>query len=834
MFDQLLKMIEDPSPSGFDKLLKKATKEDFKKTDAKFDGNLIHWAAINDQKAILKSIYGFFESRRERNDVFTAVDRKGRNPLHWACLDGSPEACKLLLKYFPKLASATDDEGFTPLHLAAKKNHLAVVELMCHHDEEHCQADKSTWLVEAKVKNKTAIHLATDATVRWHLRRSALRDHPLRSFIGVHLSTHRNYLADSMVESSPLTQSELYYRSDKHPIVHALKDEAEILYTDQSLKMGDKAHVGSYGNLLQLKGDPLQRTKAKPKHHPSDAVLYDGILKYKNKLCQQVAKEFKKRRPLSQIRVSHWNDYPSVMVYIKASSIHKAEETQNPRPGAFEAWVDFLLSYTVGLINFAAYEQNLPIETERRGGFGFNMPTVAPTKESFRISMGIVPKAYVTLLVDTLVELDKILTKLAKDDLTLPELPDDIFYASADHLKYLGKEYDTPDLADLVELLWAQTEKKGQTTVQNIVRSAYARDGISAVVFRYGYKHDAMNPAKAFNRALLWATEKIAVKKKSSRTSLTFETEEDLSYPTRFDDQPYICEDTEFWDLIKLIYTRVSSINDPMTKACLSSIREAMQTKNIQHLYANLDFLNEAIFSCSLTPTEDEEYGDAYGSDSEEEETVNDVLLCAKKVVTHSGMRAIWAALIALQSCLDKAEPLKVYLQNAYYETKLGLKIIAQLEEIPNCKIVKLSSDANVIIYDLNACITNGSNHEEDLDSLKKAKRYMILDATSATSDKVHDYLSLLTKGRARALLVAESGFKNQQLAGDKNPHGIVRIFCKEVKFRDELYKKVKESEQPLASAESHRYRHLMKSLGATLSNKAILETPEENTLGSP
>ncbi|MBA2649741.1 MAG: ankyrin repeat domain-containing protein [Legionella sp.] len=826
MFDQLLKMIKENSPDSFDKLLKKATVEVFKEKDSEFHGSLIHWAALFDRRTILDSIHRFIASRRERNELFTALDNRGRTPLHWCNYEGAPKSCKFFLEYFPKLVITTDTEGFTPLQLAAKKNLLSMVELLCNYDEQHCQADKNTWIVHAKVDNKTAINLATDATVRWRLRHSALRNHPLRSFIGLNLSTHRNYLADSMVDSSPLTQSELYYRSGKHPIVHALKEKAEIMYENEGLVMGDKAHVGAYGNLLQLKGKQLHPTKEKPRHHPSDAALYDSILTYKNKLCQQVVTGFNQRRPHSKITVGHWNDYPSVMVCINRSSIHKADKTEAPSPAAFEAWVDFLLSYTVGLINFAAYIQNLPIETERRGGFGFHMPTVAPTKESFRISMGIVPQAYVSLLIDVLIDLDKLLTKLESDDLYLAELPDDIFYASDSHLKYLGKKYKTPPLADLVELLWAQTEKGGQTTVQNIVRSSYARDGVSEVVFRYGYDNDAMNPAQAFNDALSWAAEKITVKKTSSRSSLTFETQYDLSYPTRFNNLPFICEDNDFWDLIRKIHTRVSSLDDPMTKACLASIKKAIQTKNIQYLYANLDSLNEAIFSYSLVSSspETQEYGDAYGSDSDEEGEVNDVLLSAKKVVTHSGMRAIWASLIALQSCLGTHEKLKVYLQNAYYETPLGLKIITGLEKMTNYEIVKHTSEANVIIYDLNACITNGSNHEVNLKSLQQSKRYMILDATSATSVKVHQYLSLLTIGRVQALLVAESGFKNQQLAGDKNPHGIVRIFCKETKLRDALYKKVKEKERPLTSAESHRYRHLMKSIGATPSNKAILE----------
>jgi hypothetical protein len=637
----------------------------------------------------------------------------------------------------------------------------------------------------------------------------------------MHLCTHRHYLADSPVSSSPLTQSELYPRSGKHPEVRILKKRAQIFYKDAKLQMGMKAHVGSYGNLLQLKGDRFERTKSRPIHHPGNAKLYDSILEYKNNLCDQVVFAFQNQCHQPFITVNHWNDYPCVMVYIPYKSVHKAEDTTAPSGPAFENWVDFILSYVIGLLNFSAWQRNLHIETERRGGFGFSLPTGAPTNASFRISMGIVPWDYVKLLVDTLVILNNLLNKLAHDKLKLPPVPEDNFYGSKEHQRYLNKKSKPVELHDLVELLWAQVEKGGQRTVQNIMRTAYARDGIAQATFNFCYKEKSIKPIQTFYHVLQWATQRI-----QAGSTLKFKTKSELEYPTQFKQEASSCDDPQFWRLIKLICKKIATLEDAQVKSCLEKITECERKKDLQNLYFYLDLLHEAIFMNAMEQA-NEDYGDGYGSDSDTEEEINGVDILAKKVVTHSGMRAIWAAIIAVNSIAE--DDLHVYLQNAYYETPLGLTMIECLNELNSITIVTKKSEANVFIHDLNACVTTGYNSKEDLKAVNFNKKtaYIILDATSATSAQVHSHLFLLTRKHApQCLLVAESGFKNQQLGGDKNPHGIVRIFSIDKELLDKLYKQIKKSEKPLLSPTAHRYRHQMKFFGATLSNKAILSNP--------
>ena len=100
----------------------------------------------------------------------------------------------------------------------------------------------------------------------------------------------------------------------------------------------------------------------------------------------------------------------------------------------------------------------------------------------------------------------------------------------------------------------------------------------------------------------------------------------------------------------------------------------------------------------------------------------------------------------------------------------------------------------------------------------------MILDGTSADAISVNKYLRLFANTRAAAILVAESGFKNQQNSADLNQYGVVRIFARTYKIREKLYTILKEKEPPLLSPTSHRHRHLMKIMGAVPTNKEMLQ----------
>ena len=251
---------------------------------------------------------------------------------------------------------------------------------------------------------------------------------------------------------------------------------------------------------MQMLGDKFSPSEETPETTFSDTVLYHSYLKYKNNICDFVVTEIKKQRDSSFIRVGHYNDYPCIMVHISEETIHKAKKTKTPSSAAFEAWVDFLISYFVGLVNYAAYKNKIPLEIERRSGFGFFTPSIAPTGNSFRINIGLIPKIYAQLIVDALVELDKVLEKITDENAEIPEVSEEIFYGSDEHKAYVGKKYTLVELDDMLQLLWAKVEKgdAGKTTVQNIVRTPYARDSVAIEVFKQRNKKTKNQPIDAF------------------------------------------------------------------------------------------------------------------------------------------------------------------------------------------------------------------------------------------------------------------------------------------------------------------------------------------------
>ena len=63
-------------------------------------------------------------------DLDKYKDGRGRSCLHFAAASGSVDCAKRILELAPQLSSQADDDGATPLHLAASRCRTAVVELL--------------------------------------------------------------------------------------------------------------------------------------------------------------------------------------------------------------------------------------------------------------------------------------------------------------------------------------------------------------------------------------------------------------------------------------------------------------------------------------------------------------------------------------------------------------------------------------------------------------------------------------------------------------------------------------------------------------------------------
>jgi len=213
---------------------------------------------------------------------------------------------------------------------------------------------------------------------------------------------------------------------------------------------------------------------------------------------------------------------------------------------------------------------------------------------------------------------------------------------------------------------------------------------------------------------------------------------------------------------------------------------------------------------------------DGYGSDSdieEEDEKKSHGKLYGKKAIFTSGMRAIVAAFEASHHQLKSKKP-KLCLHGAYYETDKARALL----KIKFRKVQKISQ-AEILFYDANACVTDGKPvkvlEEQQLSGIK----VLIIDSTSATIEESHRWVSLFRRQKKmQVLLFVSSGLKNEQGGADKNHYGTVRFFTKDRNTLEDLVKVVKETGGGIKSSVSHNARRLNKRLGNVPTNKAMVK----------
>ncbi len=120
--------------------------------------NSLHWAAYNGHTAAV--------ARLIANNVYDTPDREGRTALHWAAAHGYPEIASLLLAAVQndqKLAylNHQDNEGQTPLFLAARYEHAPVITVLRKHGAANVPNFYGETAIEAAAKRNKKIALET-------------------------------------------------------------------------------------------------------------------------------------------------------------------------------------------------------------------------------------------------------------------------------------------------------------------------------------------------------------------------------------------------------------------------------------------------------------------------------------------------------------------------------------------------------------------------------------------------------------------------------------------------------------------------------------------------
>ncbi|WP_375759001.1 OTU domain-containing protein [Corallococcus exercitus] len=619
-------------------------------------------------------------------------------------------------------------------------------------------------------------------------------------------------------------------------------------------EMDHYAKTGTYKNvfafsknhqrLLEDKGassKPLSPAQRLP-----DSFVHQRSLDYRKAACAYIIQQLKLKG--STVTINADNDYPCLLV-LSPEGPTEAEFPGNKNAKKLEAslsqWTRLVMAFVVGITNHLAWRKGLPIELVMRSSFGHLGPSIADCIWSYRINVGIIPRAYMDVLVEAILKTEDIFHDLKRDlatmevDESFGELTDDYFLnilfrrykkhypgiSKADlQEKYeakggvkaiaadLKKHNQTMprrlnDAENLWDWLWGAGDGSGKTVLTQIVsRMMQNLESIGDNVWQ------ALEADEDLTGVLAALPSRFKLNSTRDDAGITMETLE-LGELLVFEKIPNAGKETPlndepFWNTIQLIMT------------CLGGLHEAQEvkkTRRVGGLYGMLeqlhvDFIHREGSAQMPFST------DGYGSDSDEE--TDDVApsgrIYSKKVIVATGMRSIHLAhhcgrLWAANEQLDVTN-IVVYANQMYYETEPALGSVPIKLDVGK---FKKQQSLQMLFFDLNHC-NNIQARDTDPDVQFEDYDIVVLDHTSSTAGRVNTYLQrAFAPPRVQLVLLVTSGLKNEQGGGDMNHYGTLRIITRDKALREHLYAKVLEAEGDyMHPRQSHAIRKAYKRSG--------------------
>ncbi len=667
------------------------------------------------------------------------------------------------------------------------------------------------------------------------------------NLVGMPACTVKYFLGHSPYHQPSEEKAERYSRSSNHPLpiaIHQKDARAPLsdIHTERKINTGkgNAAHLGLFANQLQginqYKKVTLPNEIVERKSDISNGSLYDQLLHYRLETCKFIV-ENAKTTPTAPIRIGFYNDYPCVMVFINTPKTAPKRVSE----AALKDFVRLMMSYFIPLVNYVAQVSGLGhIELTRRPGFGFLTPTLANCGQSFRINVGIIPTAYAKILSDCLLRLNKVLLQLENIDTLDTSLPSPNFLTTKEYKAYLEsakEKRSLPNPKNILDMLWCKVDKANQTTVTNLMRRRAVRFAFSAQI--YADLSQSKGNAKTDARLFLDALKASLQKGKINKETLQFEPHRDSCFlPLKV--AAVKIEDAKFFNICALImqkFQKALSASKPpqllkkREKECLAALDTCIKNKTLDQFYFNLEMLNELIYTHTLATTPSVKL-DEYGSDSEVEvESEEKINIYGEKIIFPNGMKAILKAVDAGAKHLfhhypklsNKSQKYPISLYKMYYEAEKALKLL---------KLFKISKkcDSELVLYDINACVTDGKNSQILTPSEMANVKVFIADSTSATLDKYRHWLTIFKQqSKMDILFFVSSGLKMEQLGADKNHYGTIRVFTKDKALLKKIVHQIKQgSKEGVKANIAHHYRHMMKRLDAVPSNATILQDANE------
>jgi hypothetical protein len=517
------------------------------------------------------------------------------------------------------------------------------------------------------------------------------------------------------------------------------------------------------------------------------AQLYDEILHYKNDCCARVCQKFATSYPdfKDKVTVYHHNAYPCVMVslkVIKEFSLKNRTEAEAWRPKA-KAWNQLFIAYFIAIVNKIAEQDNIPIEIVHRAGFGYHLPTIDVTAESFRINIGLVPDIYLTVLAKGLSFLF-IIVKWVLQQKPPTELLAEMNEKINSYKEKLPSWTETHCLEDILKLAG---DKKKQPLIYQITRMHSYIDLLAQYVLQeLDKKKGERNYAVPIFKLLALLNFK---KGKNKGVGIEISNEMFTSATRRWpnDEDPAIKEDHKFWTLMERVFHSINAIH------------LFPQDRILKGLNAQLEQANQA-FIIRAAVTEDILAENGIGSDSEYEGEYEGKPIWAKKFIVATGMMAINVAYYLARFYLKQHKNIKKYQthhQYMYYEVKEIISLAAttppELAARDTGKLLPI-----LPLFDLNHCDTTAQEHislEQFLEKQNPGKilPVIILDCTNTSTSRLIEAIKYTLDYGIELILLVSSGLKNEQNGSDDHPYGTVRIITGNQAVMDQLYASAKD-----------------------------------------